>query len=437
MSGRANLVRRPPQKLSRWPRWLASLTRIGIVTDDPGIARRQSFANVAAFVVAGNALSHLVMNATHNFWELMPLHIYNAIIIAIALSLHQLHRYGENLVVICLCILIVVGHSFVVLALGLSSNLQIYFALAAFMLFVFGVQNWRLYLAFYVAAFVATLVILQFGSPMGFVLPGDPDFRAFLSSQAIINVMIINGLGLSYTLVALGRAEDELAQQVAVSDALVDVMLPKSVSARLKSGAERQIADRVECATVMFADLSGFTQAAAAVSAETLVSYLDELFTGFDSLCERHGVDKIKTMGDGYMAVGGLIGDAAAGAVATGRLAFDLLAFMQNQQPLGGTHLRLRIGLHCGPVIAGVIGDMRVSYDVWGGTVNVAQRMEAHGEPDRIQVSSAFVALAGEAFAYEPRGVLPIKGAGTMDTWFLGQREAVDISSHPKSVRGT
>lgn len=424
MSGRSNLVRRPPQKVSRWPQWARDLTRIGIVTDDPGIARRQVFANVGAFIIAANALSHLVINATHNFWALMPLHIYNVIVIIIALSLHRLHRYGENLVVICLCTLIVVGHSFVVLALGLSSNLQIYFALAAFMLFVFGVQNWPLYLMFYIAAFLATLMTLQFGSPMGFVNPADADFRAFLSSQAIINVMIINGLGIYYTLAALSRAEDELAQQVAVSDALVDVMLPKSVSARLKSGAERQIADRVECATVMFADLSGFTQAAGAVSAETLVGYLDEVFTGFDRLCERHGIDKIKTMGDGYMAVGGLTGDPAAGAIATGRLAFDMLAFMHDQRALGDTVLHLRIGLHSGPVIAGVIGDMRVSYDIWGGTVNVAQRMEAHGETDRIQVSSAFVELAGGAFVYEPRGALPIKGAGAMETWFLGQREA-------------
>lgn len=429
MSGRSDLVRRPPQKLSRWPRWARDLTRIGIVTDDPGIARRQVFANVGAFIIAANALSHLVINASHNFWALMPLHIYNVIVIVIALFLHRLHRYGENLVVICLCILIVVGHSFVVLALGLSSNLQIYFALAAFMLFVFGVQNWPLYLMFYIAAFLATLITLQFGSPMGFVNPADADFRAFLSSQAIINVMIINGLGIYYTLAALSRAEDELAQQVAVSDALVDVMLPKSVSARLKSGAERQIADRVECATVMFADLSGFTQAAGAVSAETLVGYLDEVFTGFDRLCERHGIDKIKTMGDGYMAVGGLTGDPAAGAVAAGRLAFDMLAFMHDQRALGETALRLRIGLHSGPVIAGVIGDMRVSYDIWGGTVNVAQRMEAHGEAHRIQVSSAYVELAGEAFVYEPRGALPIKGAGAMETWFLGQREAPTPSS--------
>jgi class 3 adenylate cyclase len=395
---------------------------MGIVSTVPDIVRRQIFANVGALVIAGNALSHLVINASHDFWGLMPLHIYNLAIVAIALSLHLLHRFGDNLVAACLCTLIVVGHSFVVFAFGLSSDLHIYFALAAFMLVVFGVKNWPLYLVFYVAAFAALLLVLQIGTPMGFVLPADSDFRAFLSSQAIINVMIINGLGISYTLAALNRTEEELAQQVAVSDALVDVMLPKSVSARLKLGEERQIADRVECATVMFADLSGFTQAAAGVSAETLVTYLDEVFTGFDRLCERHGVDKIKTMGDGYMAVGGLSGDATAGAVAVGQLALDMLAFMEGHGPLGDSMLRLRLGLHAGPVIAGVIGDMRVSYDVWGSTVNVAQRMEAHGEPGRIQVSSSFVELAADAFSYEPRGALSTKGAGVLETWFLTRR---------------
>lgn len=423
MSGRGKLVRRP-QRRSIWPEWSRRLTRLGIVTTDPMIARRQIFANVGAAIVAGNALSHLVMNATHSLWGLMPLHIYNGAIVLIALLLHRLHRYGENLVAACLCTLIIIGHSFVVLALGLSSDLQIYFALAAFMLVMFGVQHWKLYLFFYAATFVATVLILQFGSPMGLVLPDDTAFRAFLSSQAMINVMIINGLAVSYTLVTLGRTEADLAEQVSVSDALLDVMLPKSVSARLKSQPEQPIADRVECATVMFADLCGFTQAASAVSAETLVGYLDDVFTGFDRLCEQHGVDKIKTMGDGYMAVGGLAGDAAAGAVAMGRLALDMLAFMQQRPGLGDAQLQLRIGLHAGPMIAGVIGDMRVSYDVWGSTVNVAQRMEAHGEPGRIQVSTSFVDLVGDSFAFEARGALPTKGAGIMQAWFLTARPA-------------
>jgi class 3 adenylate cyclase len=268
--------------------------------------------------------------------------------------------------------------------------------------------------------------MLQVAPAEGFLIPEDTAFRTFLASQAIINVMLINGIGLSYTLTTLSRTQSDLARQVAVSDALVDVMLPRSVSRRLKGGEERQIADHIEDATVLFADLSGFTAAAAEVSAQSLVSWLDDVFTSFDQLCEKHGVDKIKTMGDGYMAVGGLVGNAEAGAVAVGRLAFDLMAFIDGHPSLGDTVMRIRLGIHSGPLIAGVIGDTRVSYDVWGGTVNVAQRMESHGEPGRIQVSSAFRALAGDAFGYEARGATEIKGAGAMETWWLApQRPSV------------
>jgi class 3 adenylate cyclase len=421
LSGLRDLVHRPPAPPSRLPNWAQALLRVGIVSDDPEIRRRQAFANAACYVVAVNALSHLVINALHDFSGLQLLHLYNVGVIVLALLLHRLHRYGENLVVICLSTLIVLGHSVVVVTLGLASDLHIYFALSAFMLFVFGVRSWKLFLVFYLAAFAALILVLQFAPHNGLLVPEDTAFRTFLASQAIVNVMIINGIGISFTLTTLSRTQHDLARQVAVSDALVDVMLPRSVSHRLREGEERQIADHIDNATVLFADLSGFTTAAGRVSASTLVSYLDEVFTAFDHLCERHGVDKIKTLGDGYMAVGGLTTDALSGAVSVGELAFDLLAFIDTHAPLGETKLRVRLGIHSGPLIAGIIGDTRVSYDVWGDTVNVAQRMESHGEPGRIQVSPAFRALAGDAFRYQARGATELKGAGIMETFWLAR----------------
>lgn len=419
MSGLRDLVHRPPPPPSRLPGWVQALLRAGITSSDPEIRRRHRFANVASYVVAANALSHLVINAVHDVWGLMPLHVYNLAIIVISLALHRLHRFGEHVVVICLTTLIILGHTFVVVSLGLASDLHIYFALGAFMLFVFGVRAWRLFALFYLAAFAALILVLQFAPTDGLLIPEDTGFRSFLAAQAAINVMIINGVGISFTLTTLSRTEAQLARQVAVSDALLDAMLPPSVSRRLKDGKERQIADHVEEATVLFADLAGFTAAAGRVTAAELVAWLDSLFTDFDGLCEAHGVEKIKTMGDGYMAAGDLSGAGRDGAVAVGRLAFDLLDCVARHPPLGGTTLRLRVGIHSGPLIAGVIGDNRVSYDIWGGTVNVAQRMESHGEPGRIQVSSSFRALAGDAFGYEPRGPIDIKGAGSMETWWL------------------
>jgi len=416
------LVHRQAPERWRLPDFLSRIVRAGILTPDPEIARRQALTNIAAWVVAFNALAHLVIGLAHDMAGLMPLHVYNLAVIAIALALHQLHRFGENLAAIGVCTLIVIGHSFVVLALGSASDLQFYFVLAGFLLFLFGVQNWVYFLVFYLAAFAALILTVTLGRPTGFLVPGDVAFREFLSFQALINAMIINGAGVAFVVASLTRAQRDLSRQVEVSDALVDVLLPKAISHRLKAGHERRIADRVENATVMFADLSGFTPAAGAVTANELVAYLDELFSGFDGLSRRFGVDKIKTIGDSYMAAGALSGDARGGAIAVGTLALALRDYAANFRSLGGIKLSLRVGIHSGPLVAGVIGDLRVSYDVWGDTVNLAQRLESHGEPGRIQVSGAFRDLAGEAFLYEERPPVDIKGIGETRTWFVESR---------------
>jgi adenylate cyclase len=419
---RALVHRQPPERL-RLPAFLSRIVRVGIVTADPEIARREVLTNIAAWVVALNALVHLVIGMVHDPVGLMPLHAYNLAVIAIALALPALHRFGENLAAIGVCTLIVIGHSFVVLALGPASDLQFYFVLAGFLLFLFGVENWRLFVVFWLAAFAALVLTVAFGRPEGLLAPEDVAFREFLSFQALVNAMVINGAGVAFVVASLTRAQRDLARQVEVSDALVDVLLPKAISHRLKSGHERHIADRVENATVMFADLSGFTPAAGAVTANELVAYLDELFSGFDGLSARFGVDKIKTIGDSYMAAGALNGDARSGAIAVGTLAIALRDFAASFRSLGGVRLSLRVGIHSGPLVAGVIGDLRVSYDVWGDTVNLAQRLESHGEPGRIHVSAAFRELAGPAFNYEDRPPVDIKGIGEMQTWFLARRD--------------
>ena len=136
-------------------------------------------------------------------------------------------------------------------------------------------------------------------------------------------------------------------------------------------------------------------------------------------MCEQHGAEKIKMMGDAYMAASGLRGERAAGATAMGRLALAMLAFQGSRPPLGARRLRLRIGIHTGPAIAGVIGDTRIAYDLWGDAVNAASRMESYGVPGRIHVSEAFRDAAGEAFVFEERGTEDYKGIGRLRTYFL------------------
>ena len=140
----------------------------------------------------------------------------------------------------------------------------------------------------------------------------------------------------------------------------------------------------------------------------------------FDRLCAENGVEKIKTIGDRYMAVGGLTGDLRGQAVATAKLALAILRSQADLPALGGKHLALRIGLHTGSATAGIIGDTRFTYDVWGDAVNMASRMELHGLPGRIQVSDAFRSIVQNAFCFDERGIIEIRGIGPTRTWFLG-----------------
>jgi adenylate cyclase len=233
-----------------------------------------------------------------------------------------------------------------------------------------------------------------------------------------MTVCIINAALIFYALTLVQHAELELEQQHERSEALIANVMPDAIAERLKS-SDARIADRIEALSVVFADLVGFTSAVQELSPEDVVGYLDGLVRAFDALAEQHGVEKIKTVGDCYMAAAGFDGRAREGAVAIGRFALAMMEANAVHAPLGGRKLELRAGIHCGPATAGVIGETRFSYDVWGAAVNTASRMESHGAPSRIQVSKAFRDLTGDAFIFEERGVVDMKGIGETTTYFL------------------
>jgi adenylate cyclase len=418
-----DLVRSQPKHGIELPGWLERVVSVGIVTTDPQIARRQRFTNVAAFAAAANATSHFLILAAYNFGGLIIVNIYNALFTLAALAVPRLHRFGEHRAAIALVLLIVVGNLFVVWALGITSDLHIYFTLAGGMLFFFGVQNWRVFLGFFLLVAAVLLFTLNYAPVDGFVLPEDGHLRDLLSSHAMINTITINAAIIFYALTALRQAEHDLEQQYARSEALVTTVMPAAIASRLKSGQEARIADRIERLSVLFADLVGFTGASRGLSPDTVVDYLDHLVCTFDALCERHGVEKIKTIGDCYMAVAGLDGREKEGAVAIGQFALSLIAAISHQPPLGDHQLGLRVGIHCGPATAGVIGDTRISYDVWGDAVNIASRMESHGVAGFIHVSAEFRTLAHDSFEFEERGTTDVKGIGSARTFFLiGER---------------
>src|SRR5882762_3407681 len=197
-------------------------------------------------------------------------------------------------------------------------------------------------------------------------------------------------------------------------------VLPPSIANKLKQQVGI-IAERFDDASVLFADIVGFTPLSARLSPTQLIESLNRVFSGFDELADRHKLEKIKTIGDGYMVAGGLIEQNADHLAAMATMA---LAMHENVRKLNSQFgdLSLRIGLQVGSVIAGVIGIRKFIYDVWGDTVNTASRLESHGAPGRIHVSDTVFQRLHDRFVFEARGTIELKGRGPLNTYFLNGR---------------
>ena len=210
------------------------------------------------------------------------------------------------------------------------------------------------------------------------------------------------------------RARD---RERARSERLLLNVLPAPIAARLKRSGE-VIADAYPEATVLFADLVGFTPLAGRIPPEELVLFLDDVFTQWDALADRHGVEKIKTIGDSYMVVAGVPSPLPGHVAAIAGMAVEMLPALARCER-DGVQLDARIGIDTGPLVAGVIGRSKFSYDLWGDTVNTASRMESSGEAGRIHVSARVREALGDRFGFEARGELEVKGKGVMRTYFL------------------
>jgi predicted ATPase/class 3 adenylate cyclase len=248
-----------------------------------------------------------------------------------------------------------------------------------------------------------------------------------LSSQAAISLE--NAKLYSTLEQKVAERTQELAQEKAKSERLLLNILPQSIAERLKQN-QQVIADGFADVTVLFSDIVGFSQLASVISPQTLVDFLNKVFSVFDQLCDRHGLEKIKTIGDAYMAVSGLTDSGSDRVMAIADMALDMQQAVKHLAlPVATSEaehpLRIRIGIHTGPVIAGVIGTKKFSYDLWGDTVNVASRMEAQGEPDLIQVTDVTYERLKSHYWLKERGSILVKGKGTMKTyWLLGKKSA-------------
>jgi adenylate cyclase len=206
-------------------------------------------------------------------------------------------------------------------------------------------------------------------------------------------------------------------------EALLRNILPGEIVTRLNDG-EIVIADRVEEATILFADLVGFSAIAAQLTPAVLVDHLNRIFSAFDALCRRFRIEKIKTIGDAYMAAAGLPEPRPDHAEAVADFALAMIVALDDVNAAAEVPFAVRIGIHTGPVIAGVIGSHRFLYDVWGDTVNLASRLESHGMPGRIHASERTCQTLAGGYEFEPRGLIDVKGMGKIRTAFLTGRAA-------------
>jgi len=214
----------------------------------------------------------------------------------------------------------------------------------------------------------------------------------------------------------------DLEQEKKRSETLLLNILPQSIVNRMRNG-ETTIADRIAEATILFCDVVGFTTLSHELTADRTIDFLNQIFSAFDRLAAENEVEKIKTIGDAYMVAAGIPepqSDHADRIVALAPRMLDAVATVAKKT---GLPLQARIGIHTGPIVAGVIGTHKFVYDVWGDTVNTASRMESHSMPGRIQVSAATRAALGKEFALERRGVIEVKGKGMMETYFLKATE--------------
>jgi len=230
---------------------------------------------------------------------------------------------------------------------------------------------------------------------------------------------------LQQTLLALAKSLQEtqeksvrLAAEQEKSERLLLNILPEAIADRLKQDSQA-IADGFGEVTILFADVVGFTELASRLSPKELVSRLNDIFSRFDALAEKHKLEKIKTIGDAYMVVGGLPEPRADHVSAIADMAIDMQHAIRQLNQETGESFSMRMGINTGPVVAGVIGTKKFIYDLWGDTVNVASRMESHGMPGSIQVTEATYRQLQTGYQFEERGVIHIKGKGDMKTYWL------------------
>jgi adenylate cyclase len=399
----------------------SALTRVAMIgadpRDDDDLRLRRSLVVLTAFLILPISLVWGSLYLAAGSPSGLIAFVYFAVSIASLAIYARTRDVGFLLRVQLLDIMLAPTVSMIPLGgfLG-SGGVGLWGILAPFGALVFGGvrSGTRWFLAF-VGVFLASGIA-------GEVSGGLPHLPAWFATTMLALNVVVGGT-IAFTLLAI-FAEQRLTALAALrteqdkAENLLLNILPRSIADKLKASSAT-IADQFDAASILFADVVDFTPFSERLPPGEVVGILDHLFTHFDVLAERYGLEKIKTIGDCYMVAAGVPSPRADHARALARMALDMREAMRSEDGVAHFGLELRIGINSGPVVAGVIGRKRFLYDLWGDAVNTASRMESQGTPGQIQVTRATYELLRDDFVLEPRGTVSVKGKGEMETWYL------------------
>ncbi|MCH9806725.1 MAG: adenylate/guanylate cyclase domain-containing protein [Alphaproteobacteria bacterium] len=400
-------------------RGLGRLARLGTQGYPPDVRRRLVVMNLIAYLIALTTLGYSVQNTFMDFNKYAPVIFLNLALFFIALSVPYWHRFSEVTGALVMLISEYIALFFFTMYLGNLSGIHLqYFVIAAATFVVFGVERWKLIVPMVVLAIVLHLAAWFLFPPESALIAAEPRIINDLYTQAAITTGVLIAATVYYAFSLAERAKAE-------TDALLRNILPDSVVERLKEAPGDAIADSHDNAAILFTDIKGFVALARELGPERTVGLLNEIVSEFDTLAKRHGVEKIKTIGDAYMAAAGIPDPVPDPAARLARLALDMQKYIGQLRADSGVDINMRVGLASGPVMAGVIGTQKFTYDVWGDTVNLAARLENKSQPGRILVCPGCWDHLQDAFQLESHGVIDIKGVGEQETWFLVAETAV------------
>jgi adenylate cyclase len=397
----------------------AALARIGAdAGDDEELRQKKSLLVLLAVLIAPVSIVWGILYlALGSLVGIAPL-VYCAISIASLLVFARTKNFGFLLVVQLLDILVAptAGGQMLVGGFLPSGAVGLWGILAPLGALVF------LEVRQAVRWFVAFLIVFLLTGIAGELFFRDADLPVWFTST-MLALNVVGAASISFMLLATfahqrNEALGALRVEQEKSEALLLNVLPRPIAARLKA-TDQTIADHFDATSILFADVVDFTPLSQRLPPAQMVDILDRLFSHFDALVERHGLEKIKTVGDCYMAAAGVPDPHPDHARRVARLALDMRDAVGNVTVDGREGLELRIGINSGPVVAGVIGRKRFLYDLWSDAVNTASRMESHGTPGRIQITRETYELLKDEFVCRPRGTIAVKGKGEMETWYL------------------